>query len=127
MDAESNPVALLPDLRAYEGSHPTGTPVFNEMVYGGFLIYHTPGLRVFIDDRCELYGDRWLLGYVRALREDPARVERWARDYGFDAALTETGSGFDRYLASAAGWAAVRRTPKASFFRRPDGPPRGNP
>ena len=45
----------------------------------------------------------------------------------FDAALTETGSGFDRYLASAEGWAAVRRTPKASFYRRLDGPHREHP
>jgi hypothetical protein len=127
MNAESNPVALLPDLREYERSHPVGTPIFNEMVHGGFLIYYTPGLRVFIDDRCELYGDRWLLDYVHALREDPARVDHWAREYGFDAALTETGSGFDRYLALAEGWAAVRRTTKASFYRRRDGAPREHP
>jgi hypothetical protein len=118
LHADSNPVELLPDLRAYERSRQAGTPIFNEMFYSGFLIYSTPGLRVFIDDRCELYGDRWLLDYQHAILEEPARLDRWAREYGFDAALTQAGSGFDRYLASAKGWATVRRTPKASLYRR---------
>ena len=112
----------MPDLRAYERARPVGTPIFNEMNYGGFLIYSTPGLRVFIDDRCELYGDEFLLDYQDALVRDPARLDRWARQYGFDAAVTATGSNFDRYLASAPGWTTVKRTPKASFHRRLDSP-----
>jgi hypothetical protein len=121
LQADSNPVALLPDLRAYEKARPTGTPIFNEMFFAGFLIYSTPGLRVFIDDRCELYGDAFLLEYYDALVRNPARLDAWARQYGFDAALTETGSGFDRYLASSPAWTVVRRTPKASFYRRLEG------
>jgi hypothetical protein len=116
--ADSNPVELLPDLRAYERSRPSGTPIFNEMFFGGFLIYSTPGLKVFIDDRCELYGDRFLLDYQDAQWDDPAQLDRWARQYDFDAALTATGSGFDRYLASAEGWVAVGWSPRASFYRR---------
>ena len=38
------------------------------MLFGGFLIYHTPGFRVFIDDRCELYGDEFMVKYVKAGR-----------------------------------------------------------
>ena len=91
------------------------------MLHGGFLIYFTPGLRVFFDGRCELYGDQFLMDYVDALQRDPARLDRWSREYGFDAALTQTGSAFDRYLASSKGWSRVRRTPKASFYRRLEG------
>jgi hypothetical protein len=118
LDRRYWPVDLLPDLRAYERAHPPGTPIFNEMLFGGFLIYHTPGLRVFIDDRCELYGDGGLLAYADALEHDPAQVDRWANDYGFDLALTTTGSGFDRYLRHAHGWALVRETEAASLYRR---------
>ena len=39
---------------------PPGTRIFCEYAYGGFLIYHAPGYRVFIDDRCELFGDEFL-------------------------------------------------------------------
>jgi hypothetical protein len=66
------------------------------MLFGGFLIYHTPGLYVSIGDRCELYADEGLLAYMEALEHDPAQLDRWTRDDGFDLTLTATGSGFDR-------------------------------
>ncbi|MGO9469394.1 MAG: hypothetical protein ACLQIB_08525 [Isosphaeraceae bacterium] len=118
LDRRYWPVDLLPELRAYEREHPDGTPVFNEMLFGGFLIYHTPGLRVFIDDRCEIYGDDGLLAYAEAIEHDPAQVDRWAREFGFDLALTATGSSFDRYLRQARGWGLVRQTEAASLYRR---------
>jgi hypothetical protein len=117
-DPDRLPVALLPLLRQYEHEHPPGTPIFNEMLFGGFLIDYTPGLRVFIDDRCELYGDQGLQEYANALNHHPARIEEWADRYGFDAALVAPGSGFDRYLAHAAGWERVGRSVAANFYRR---------
>ncbi len=118
LDRRYWPVDLLPELRAYERAHSPGTPIFNEMLFGGFLIYHTPGLRVFIDDRCELYGDEGLLAYAGALEHDPAQLNRWARNYGFELALTETGSSFDRYLEKAPGWIVVRRVHAAALYRK---------
>ncbi len=118
LDRRYWPVELLPELRAYEREHPEGTPVFNELLFGGFLIYHTPGLRVFIDDRCEIYADEGLLAYANALERDPARLDRWAREFGFELALTATGSAFDRYLRRARGWTLVRETEAASLYRR---------
>jgi hypothetical protein len=118
LDRRYWPVELLPELRAYEREHPKGTPVFNELLFGGFLIYHTPGLRVFIDDRCEIYGDQGLLAYADALEHDPARLDRWAGEFGFDLALTATGSAFDRYLRRARGWSVVRETEAGSLYLR---------
>jgi hypothetical protein len=112
------PVDLLPELREYERQHPPGTPIFNELLFGGFLIYHTPGLRVFIDDRCELYGDRWLLDYVDAQSDHPDRVDSWATRYGIDFALVQAGSSFDRYLEEAPGWIMVRRVRTAAIYKR---------
>jgi hypothetical protein len=111
-------ISLLPELRAYEKASPPGTPIFNDMFYGGFLIYHTPGLRVFIDDRCELYGDRWLEQYAEAYRHHPEQIEQWTREYGFDHALVIPDSVLDRYLQKADGWTEVRRTPGAALYRR---------
>jgi hypothetical protein len=112
------PVELLPELRAYERQHAAGTPIFNDMLFGGFLIYFTPGLRIFIDDRCELYGDQELLAYAHDIDEHPEKVEAWARQYGFDLALTAPDSGFDRYLRCADGWQLVGTTPAANLYRR---------
>jgi hypothetical protein len=118
LDRQYWPVDLLPELRSYERAHAPDTPILNEMLFGGFLIYHTSGLRVFIDDRCELYGDAALLAYAEALEHDPAQVDRWATDYGIDLAFTATGSGFDRYLRNARGWTLARETPAACLYRR---------
>jgi hypothetical protein len=122
LDRRYWPVDLLPELRAYEREHAEGTPVFNELLFGGFLIYHTPGLRVFIDDRCEIYGDEGLLAYADALDHDPAALDRWARDFGFELALTSTGSAFDRYLRRTRGWTLVRETEAGSLYRRGSDP-----
>jgi hypothetical protein len=108
---------LLPELRKAECREPAGTPIFNEMLFGGFLIYHTPGLRVFIDDRCELYGDDDLMAYALALRDDPSQVSRWAERYGFNLALTRAGSKFDTYLRGA-GLTILGETKTATLFRR---------
>jgi hypothetical protein len=118
LDGRYWPVDLLPELRAYEQEHPDGTPVFNELLFGGFLIYHTPGLRVFIDDRCEIYGDEGLMAYSDALEHDPAQLDRWAREFGFELALTSTGSAFDRYLRQERGWTLVRETEAGSLYLR---------
>jgi hypothetical protein len=112
------PVQLLPELRDYEHQHREGTPVFNEMLFGGFLIYFTPGLRVFMDDRCELYGDEVLLDYARTMDEQPEKIELWAKKYGFDMALTTPNSGLDGYLRSAPGWRLVGESPAADLFRK---------
>jgi hypothetical protein len=117
-DPRSAPVALLPPLREYQASRPRGTPVFNDMVFGGFLIYFTPDLRVFIDDRCELCGDRWLEAYVESAWHHPERIDEWAAEYGFERALVVRGSPFDCYLAGAADWALVGQTEAASLYRR---------
>jgi hypothetical protein len=118
LEPSAAPVELLPELRAYEEERPAGTPIFNDMLFGGFLIYGTPGLKVFVDDRGELYGDRWLTDYADGYYRHPERVEDWAQEYGFDRALVIPDSAFDCYLQTASNWVVVRRTEGAVLYRR---------
>jgi hypothetical protein len=118
LDAAYWPTELLTDLREIERQQPDGTPIFNDMLLGGFLIYNTPKFRVFIDDRCELYGDAGLLKYVEARERHPDRIEEWADQFKFELALTESGSGFDEYLSRATGWHVVRRSAAGTLYRR---------
>jgi hypothetical protein len=111
------PVELLPQLRKYEQEGRNQARIFNDMSFGGFLIYYTPGLRVFIDDRCELYGDKGLIAYAQAM-QNPAQIDQWARQYGFEIALVEKESAFDRYLDSTREWIKMRQTVSASLYRR---------
>jgi hypothetical protein len=117
LDPSQLPVGLLPELREYERGHPEGMPIFNDMLFGGFLMYYTPGLRVFIDDRCELYGDEGLLAYAHAYFDDPGQIDRWQEQYHFDAALVQTGSSFDRYLRDSGTWTVVGQAGPATLLR----------
>ena len=108
------PGELLPELKRYEQRNPDGGRIFNEQEYGGFLIYNSPTQRIFIDGRCELFGEAFLSKYIEA-RDNPRIVSEWAEQYRFEAALTQTGSAFDRYFDGAGGWTIVRRTPSATF------------
>ena len=126
LDPSYWPVELLPDLQELAASVPDGTPIFNEYLYGGFLIYHTPKLRVFVDDRCELYGDKWLFDFVHGEWQDThPEMDSDALQF----ALTRTGSGFDHYfrhqfiVARRTGarfprWMVVRQTETATLYRR---------
>jgi hypothetical protein len=120
LDPSYWPVEVLPVLQRYQGRSADGVPIFNEYLDGGFLIYHTPGFRVFVDDRCELYGDRWLHEYVEAEHHGTKeRMRSWERTYPhFDLALARTGSGFDRFFSGSGEWDALSQTATATFYRR---------
>jgi hypothetical protein len=118
LDSEHWPTELLPELRQLERDHPEGARIFNDLLYGGFLIYHTPGIRVFIDDRCELYGDAWLAEFAEARQNHPQRLEAWAREYEIDSALVTRGTRFEDYLQSSSEWVLVGRGQAASLYSR---------
>ena len=123
------PTDLNDEVRAYAASVPPGTRIFNDANLGGYLIYHAPSLKIFMDDRCELYGDDWIRDYATTLALPPdeigPRFERWAADYGFDRALvmTEPAEGekppLERYLlGSPQKWREVARGKRAVMFER---------
>ncbi len=138
LDAHRWPIDLLPELKELEASmvattnpaDPDGTPraagepaqrrprLFHALDYGGFLIYFTPGLKTFIDDRCELYGADFLRQYVAAEKADPQQIAAWDARYHFDAALVPTASPFDRYLEKSPTWQLQRRAGGAALYRR---------
>jgi len=116
-EPDDSPNDVLAGLQQFQPRSGPTVPIFNEYHLGGFLIYHTyftedmPAYRVFVDDRCELYGDKWLQDYVTAETHDTMRqIQDWERRYGvFERALTKPGSGFDRYFRSSADWTAGGR------------------
>jgi hypothetical protein len=118
-DPQRWPVELLPELKSIEAERP-GARVFNTLDFGGFITFHTPKLKTFIDDRCELFGGEFLSAYAEAETHRPERIDDWAAAYGFEVALVRTGSPFDRHLRCSAGWQIVRQSPAATLFRRTD-------
>jgi hypothetical protein len=108
-DPQQWPIEMLETLRAHEPKPGEPNRLFNsEYIDGGFVIYHTPGYKVFIDDRCELFGGPWLLEFVRKSQQPGNAVPEWEAKYGrFDFALTRTGTPFDLWFAASPDWERV--------------------
>jgi hypothetical protein len=115
MDSTYWPIDLVPELRLIEGNKSVHKKIFNDMLFGGFLIYYTPNLQVFIDDRCELYGDEGLLAYVNA---DCDKFEYWSSKYAFSLALTQSGSAMDNCLIKSKTWMMYISTASANLFKK---------
>jgi hypothetical protein len=122
-DPEQWPVEVLDALKAHEPK--PGDPhnkLFNSgYIDGGFVIYHAPGYKVFVDDRCEVFGGPWLKAFYDAeLSPEPAPVlAGWEAEYGpFDYALTRTGTPIDDVFRTSPTWEGVKVTPTATFYKR---------
>jgi hypothetical protein len=85
---------------------------------GGFVVFHAPRWRTFIDDRCELFGGDFLREYARAERDCPQLIDGWAAEHDFRVALVKAGSAFDRYLAASPDWTCAGRAEAAALYRR---------
>jgi hypothetical protein len=124
LDPKAWPVELLDTIREHEPKS-AGQParIFNDYTDGGFLIYFAPRYKVFVDDRCEVFGDDWLEEFVRAGESSEATtaaMERWQKQYGeFDFALTRTDTEFDKYLAAhPQEWVLAKPGTIANFYTR---------
>ncbi|WP_232288225.1 hypothetical protein [Anaeromyxobacter sp. K] len=116
------PYALVPRLDAAAGALGPGTPVLTEMVLGAFVAYNVPGVRIFGDDRCELYGDSFLREWYEGT---PAFYARQVAEHDLHVALAARGSRLDAYLRADAAWREVESTPNAALFLRDAGAGRG--
>jgi hypothetical protein len=116
------PVEVIDALKAHEPK--PGDPhnkLFNSgYIDGGFVIYHAPGYKVFVDDRCEVFGGPWLKDFVNAHDDPGPALANWEARYGpFHFALTRTGSSFDDlFRENAREWEPVKVTPTATFYKR---------
>lgn len=111
------PVDATEALRADMASGRGGPRVFNDMLFGGYLIYHAPEARVFIDDRCELHDD-WGLMHYAGISRRPSVLDGLAPYLDIDYALIRSTSRVDRYLADHPGWALLHRDPTAALYAR---------
>jgi hypothetical protein len=124
LSADYWPADLADDLRwlepASEQDRITGAVrILNDMLFGGYLIFHAPQVRVFIDDRCELYGQAFLEEYAQAERYQPQRLETWAEQWDIGYVLTRRGGSFDSYLRHRTDiWLVLSEGKSAVLFRR---------
>jgi hypothetical protein len=116
------PVELTESLNQFASFKPGRIRLFNDANLGGYVIYHVPQMRVFMDDRFELYGDDWIRSYVDVVYDHPERFEDWEQTYRFNVALVSVLPGEDRlplekYLSESPRWEVLYRCDRAVFFR----------
>ena len=126
LSATMTPIEIRDTLQHYAHTLPEGTPIFNDPNFGGFLIYFTPQFKIFMDDRCELYGDAWLELYTDTIALPPEELgpvfEQWQQRYGFPLALVATSlldpkNSLERYLLSRPDrWQEIARCQAAVLF-----------
>lgn len=109
------PFALKQVIEASARAAGPGAPILNDMALGGFLAHEVPGLRIFVDDRCELYGDAFLRDWLYGRGEWFAE---WTTRFEVRLALAERGTPLDAYLRSTPAWREVGVLPSVSFFVR---------
>jgi hypothetical protein len=122
------PVDVLDALKALEPKPGDAhNKLFNSgYIDGGFVIYHAPGYKVFVDDRCELFTGEWLKRYNQvenstgsAAPDAVKALARWEEEYGpFDFALSRTGRPLDEVFRTDPAWEPVKITPTATFYKR---------
>ena len=132
LDPDFIPSDMTREVTAYAASVPPGTPIFNDANLGGYLIYHAPRLKVFMDDRCELYGDDNIRFYADTMGGPPDELgvvfEQWAATYKFERAIVMTNPPeqdkppVERYLSGATDkWREVARGKRAVMYERVQG------
>jgi len=112
------PVAALPHLKQRIADGPAASRILNDMTFGGFLIYYCPDARVFIDDRCELYGEQNLQDYVDAAARHPSKIDEWSSQFDAGTALVYSRSPFDEYLRKSPAWRCLYRDACCALYVR---------
>ena len=97
-----------------------GTRMYNDYGFGGFLLWHLPGERIFIDGRMPAWRikDRRIFqDYVELNREGAPQLAVLDR-YGVEWGLIQRGSGLARVLEDHQAWQTVYADAKVVIVRR---------
>lgn len=109
------PFALTPAIEAAARTEGPGAPILNDMSLGGFLSQEVPSARIFGDDRCELYSDAFLYGWVTG------GSDWFARQVAVNdvrIAVARRGTALDAYLRAAQEWRPAASEASTTLFLR---------
>jgi hypothetical protein len=98
---------------------PPGSRIFNDANFGGFLIANAPHLKIFMDDRFELSGEKGLREYVEAITTRPERFDDWQAQHGFEWVLIapEAMPALAERIAASGRWRVVAVGRIATLYR----------
>jgi hypothetical protein len=115
-DSNIFPVQALRELSA---SEKTGA-VFNEMEWGGYLLYAQPDIPVFIDGHADFFGEDLVREYLNARMGGPVWEEVLDR-YHVRWTITKSDAPLNQLLELSEDWQPVLDDGLATVYRRDDG------
>jgi hypothetical protein len=95
----------------------TSGPVFNQMAFGGYLLYERPDIPVFIDGQTDFYGAGLAREYLTAL----SGYRGWRQvleRHGIEWTITRTDEALNQLLALDPGWSRQYADEVATIYRR---------
>jgi hypothetical protein len=105
-------------LRTMGAASPPGN-VFNQMAWGGFLLYERDDVPVFIDGQTDFYGPRVSAEYLTVLKGRPGWAEVLDR-YDVRWTFTQKGEPINQLLALDPDWELIAADDVAVAYRRTD-------
>jgi hypothetical protein len=122
LDPKLVPVPLTAAIREHARAAGPGARIYNDANLGGYLIYHLPELKIFMDDRFELYPEQWTADYVDCFWYHPERFDEWADRFGFRLVLLQADpepTVVHKYVAARPDrWREVARADRAVLYVR---------
>ncbi|MEJ2007080.1 MAG: hypothetical protein P8Z30_02820 [Acidobacteriota bacterium] len=104
---------------AYLSRHQVPGPMFNELSWGGYLIWSLgPKHRVFIDGREDIYDYAGVLSDYLGIIDGQSRAFFLLRKYGVDSCLTLRKSKLARLLGASPDWKVVYQDQMSVIFLR---------
>jgi len=86
-DDDGKPLDLTDSLQKYAREKGPNARVFNDANLGGYMIYFLPEIKIYMDDRFELYGNDWAKNYVDMMHKYPERIEAVMTKYELELAV----------------------------------------
>jgi hypothetical protein len=105
------------DAAAYLAANRPDGNMFNSYNWGGYLLWALPDQPVYVDGRTDLYGDEFLMRYLRTATGG----EGWREtldEYGIGYTVIETGSVLADRLRGDPAWRAAYEDDMAAIFVR---------
>jgi hypothetical protein len=117
--AAFSPTVFPVEMMSGAGSEQSGR-IFNEMEWGGYLLYEYPEIPIFLDGHADFFGEDLVREYMAVRQGYPGWAEILDR-YGVDWTLTRTAAPLNQLLELSSDWEPVSRDEVATLFRRRDG------
>ena len=117
--ADFSSAAFPVQIMSGAGSDQSGK-IFNEMEWGGYLLYEHPEILIFLDGHADFFGEE-LVGEYMTVRQGYAGWSEILDRYGVDWTLTRRSAPVNQLLEVSPDWELVERDGVSAVFRRNNG------